>query len=398
MFPRAATQMPCDNEGMGVSQLARSGTDRMAGGVCGGIAMNLGMEPVIVRTAFVALTAAWISVPLYLLAWAFLPARRNEAEPEVLQAPLDNRRVLGLGLIVVGIVLLARQLRITAPDEVLWPFLCAAAGFGFIARQARPMAWVGTAGALRSALRVALGVIVVAGGVVTLIAANLSPAVVVDGALPAALVAGGLALILGPWIAVLARDRWQERWLRVRADERAEVAAHLHDSVLQTLALIQRTDDPSRVAALARRQERELRDWLYAEESNSSERTLRTAIEQAAAEVEDLHGVRIDVVSVGDAVLDVPLESLLAAIGEAMTNAAQWSGRNQLSLFVEVGEEVVEAFVRDTGLGFDPAAVGDHRLGIRESIVGRMRRAGGECEIRSTPGEGTEVYLRLVRH
>ena len=398
MFPRAATRLPCDNKGMGVSRLARSGTDRMAGGVCGGIAANLGMEPVVVRTAFVALTAAWVSVPLYLLAWALLPARDNGAESEALQARQANRRALGLGLMVVGVVLLARQLRITAPDEVLWPFLCVAAGFGFIARQARPMAWVGTARALRSALRVALGVIVVAGGVVTLIAANLSPAVVVDGALPTALVAGGLALILGPWIAVLARDRWEERWLRVRADERAEVAAHLHDSVLQTLALIQRTDDPSRVAALARRQERELRDWLYAEELDPSERTLRTAIEQAAAEVEDLHGVRIDVVSVGDAALDVPLESLVAATGEAMTNAARWSGRDHFSLFVEVGEEVAEAFVRDTGLGFDPAAVGDHRLGIRESIVGRMRRAGGEGEIRSTPGEGTEVHLRVVRH
>ena len=176
---------------MGVSRLARSGTDRMAGGVCGGIAVNLGMEPVVVRTAFVALTAAWVSVPLYLLAWALLPARYSEAEPEALQARLANRRALGLGLMVVGVVLLARQLRITAPDEVLWPFLCVAAGFGFIARQARPMAWVGTARALRSALRVALGVIVVAGGVVTLIAANLSSAVVVDGALPTALVAGG---------------------------------------------------------------------------------------------------------------------------------------------------------------------------------------------------------------
>ena len=398
MFPRAATRLPCDNRDMGVSRLARSGTDRMAGGVCGGIAVNLGMEPVVVRTAFVALTAAWVSVPLYLLAWALLPARYSEAEPQAPPARLANRRAFGLGLMVVGMVLLARQLRITAPDEVLWPFLCVTTGFGFIARQARPMAWVGTAGALRSALRVALGVIVVAGGVVTLIAANVSPGVVFDGVLPAALVAGGLALILGPWIAVLARDRWEERWLRVRADERAEVAAHLHDSVLQTLALIQRTDDPSRVAALARRQERELRDWLYAEESDPSERTLRTAIEQAASEVEDLHGVRIDVVSVGDAVLDVSLESLVAATGEAMTNAARWSGREQFSLFVEVGEEVAEAFVRDTGIGFDPAVLGDHRVGIRESIVGRMRRAGGECEIHSTPGEGTEVHLRLVRH
>ena len=383
---------------MGVSRLARSDTERMAGGVCGGIASHLGMEPVIVRTAFVALTAAWISVPLYLLAWVFLPSGHDGAGPEALPARTANRRAAGLGLVVVGTVLMARQLRITAPDEVVWPFLCVVAGFGLIARQARPMAWAETVPALRSALRVALGVIVVAAGVAALIAANLSPGVVVDGALPTALVAGGVALILGPWITVLVRDRREERWRRVLADERAEVAAHLHDSVLQTLALIQRASDPGRVAALARRQERELRDWLYAEESDPLERTLQAAIEQAAAEVEDLYGVRVDVVSVGDAVLDSTLESLVAAVGEAMTNAARWSGRNQLSLFLDAGEQTVEVFVRDTGVGFDPAAVGDHRLGIRESIVGRMHRAGGECEIRSAPGEGTEVYMRIVRH
>ncbi|MFQ5558913.1 MAG: sensor histidine kinase, partial [Acidimicrobiales bacterium] len=210
-------------------------------------------------------------------------------------------------------------------------------------------------------------------------------------------VVGGLALILGPWIAVLARDRSEERRRRIRADERAQVAAHLHDSVLQTFALIQRTDDPRRMTALARRQERELRRWLYGAARGASVSSLAAAIEALAASVEDLHGVTIEVVTVGDAPLTPTLDALVAAAGEAMTNAAKWSGEVRLSVYVEVAPARVEAFVRDTGRGFDLEAVDPDRLGICESMRGRMGRAGGECEILTAPGQGTEVRLVVDR-
>ena len=100
----------------------------------------------------------------------------------------------------------------------------------------------------------------------------------------------------------LALDRDAERTARIRSDERADVAARVHDSVLQTLALIQRhADEPRRVAALARRQERELRGWLYGDQPLGDDgSSLVAALSAAAADVEELHGVRIELASAGD--------------------------------------------------------------------------------------------------
>ncbi|MYI14415.1 MAG: hypothetical protein F4108_01595 [Acidimicrobiaceae bacterium] len=218
-----------------------------------------------------------------------------------------------------------------------------------------------------------------------------------DGLLSGGLVVGGLALILGPWMMVLLRDRREERRRRIRADERAEMAAHLHDSVLQTLSLVQRSDDPARMAALARRQERELRGWLYGGGSEPDAATVRAAVERLAGVVEDRHGVVMDVVAVGDAPLDSATESLVAAAGEAMTNAARWSGSPTVSVFVEATEQAVDVFVRDRGVGFDPEEVDGDSRGIRDSIRGRLDRVGGRCDINSAPGQGTEVRLHLAR-
>ena len=204
---------------------------------------------------------------------------------------------------------------------------------------------------------------------------------------------GGLALIGGPWVAVLLRDRREERQRRIRADERAEMAAHLHDSVLQTLSLVQRSDDPARMAALARRQERELRGWLYGGGSEPNPDTVRAAVEHLAGVVEDRHGVVMEVVAVGDAPLDPAMESLVAAAGEAMTNAARWSGCSTVSVFVESTPQAVDVFVRDRGV----EAVEDGSHGIRDSILGRLDRVGGRCDITSSKGHGTEVRLHLGR-
>ena len=376
----------------------RSRTDRVIAGVCGGVGARLGIDATIVRIAFVALAFAWIGVPLYLLGWVLLPQAATvpattEADDTASAVRTAARRAAGMALIVLGTVLLVRHLGVALPDTLLWPALCVAFGLGIVVWRVQPAAGIGRA----AAMRIAAGTILLALGIGAIAAANLSLSTVRDGLLSGGLVVGGLALILGPWMMVLLRDRREERRRRIRADERAEMAAHLHDSVLQTLSLVQRSDDPARMAALARRQERELRGWLYGGGSEPDAATVRAAVERLAGVVEDRHGVVMDVVAVGDAPLDSATESLVAAAGEAMTNAARWSGSSTVSVFVEATPQAVDVFVRDRGVGFDPEEVDEDSRGIRDSIRGRLDRVGGRCDINSAPGQGTEVRLHLAR-
>jgi signal transduction histidine kinase len=208
-------------------------------------------------------------------------------------------------------------------------------------------------------------------------------------------------VILGPWIRRLVAELRDERRERIRSEERAEVAAHLHDSVLQTLALIQRNADrPRELAVLARRQERELRMWLYGDRlalANGHSGTLAAAVDAMAAEVEDLHGIEVEVVTVGECPIDGRVDALLQAAREAAVNAAKHAGVETVSLYVEAEPDRVTAFVRDRGRGFDPGDIPDDRRGIASSIRERMTRNGGTATITSTQGEGTEVALELRR-
>jgi signal transduction histidine kinase len=203
--------------------------------------------------------------------------------------------------------------------------------------------------------------------------------------------------VSGPWWLQMARDLTAERSARIREQERAEVAAHVHDSVLHTLTLIQRhVDDPREVARLARSQERELRGWLYRPAAGSAGSALLAAtLEAAAAEVEDAHGVAIEVVVVGDCPLDERLVAVRDAAREAMVNAAKYAQGAPISLYAEVEPQQVTVFVRDRGPGFDPDAVPEDRLGLRQSVVGRMARHGGRAVVTSAAGEGTEVQLEM---
>ena len=207
---------------------------------------------------------------------------------------------------------------------------------------------------------------------------------------------GGVLVVTAPWLYRMrqrARDAEQKR---VRAEARSDMAAHLHDSVLQTLALIQRqADDPAAVALLARRQERELRTWLYG--SATTEQTLKGALERIRSDVEGSFPIKVEVVCVGDAGLDDAGRALVQAAGEAVTNAAKHSGADRVDVYAEVEEDRIEVFVRDRGAGFDADQVRPDRMGVRESIRARMERAGGTARIRTAPGRGTEVVLEMKR-
>jgi signal transduction histidine kinase len=214
-----------------------------------------------------------------------------------------------------------------------------------------------------------------------------------------AILVAGLLLLVGvvvlPWLFLLTRTLARERAARVRAEERAEVATHLHDSVLQTLTLIQkRAGDPAAMARLARHAERELRGWLYGPDAGVPA-DLAGSLRAAAAEVEDRFGVSVELVSVGSCPLDERARGVVAAAGEALTNAAKHAGVAKVSLYAEVAGGELLVAVRDRGRGFDPAATGRDRHGLAESIVGRMQRLGGTATIHTAPGSGTEVELRL---
>jgi signal transduction histidine kinase len=216
------------------------------------------------------------------------------------------------------------------------------------------------------------------------------------GVFAAAVSIVGVALLVGPRIAALARAAAEERRQRIRSEEREAMAAHLHDSVLQTLALIQRNaDDPRRTASLARQQEHELREWLFGG-GVSAAPTFAAALAAMARDVETRHDVRVEVVTVGDAPLDDALQAVVAAAREACVNAAIHSGDPGVSLYAEVEDRGVEVFVRDRGRGFDPGADRGGRRGITQSIVGRLERIGGTAEIVSSPGHGAEVRLRVL--
>jgi signal transduction histidine kinase len=217
-------------------------------------------------------------------------------------------------------------------------------------------------------------------------------------------VIAGVALLAGPWLVRMTQDLSEERTMRIRAQERAEVAAHVHDSVLHTLTLIQRNaDDAGEVRRLARAQERELRNWLYKPEGTGRDEdeepdTLAEAVKKAAAEVEDKHGVPLEVVVVGDCPLDDQLGAQMQAAREAMVNAAKYGGAGgAVQVYAEVEGRTVFVSVRDRGPGFDLDAVPEDRMGVRESIIGRMQRNGGTARLRSVPGGGTEVELEMER-
>jgi len=404
-------------------------------GICAGVARWLGVQPVVVRlAASVLMLANGVGVVLYFVAWLVLP---EEAPPNRAGAPDDDQagdgavagtdgsrlgagggrtieQAAAVGFITIGVLLLVRWTAPFFPDHLVWPAVVAATGLAVVWTRAgeRDRArWreVGSrlpgnpVEALRGGvgvwIRLLVGAVVLIAGIGMFLATN--DAFSAIGRIGVAVMATvlGLALLVGPWVVRLWRQLGAERRERIRTEARADMAAHLHDSVLQTLALIQRhADAPEQSRSLARRQERALRAWLYDDRTpGGSDDTLAAALDRMTDEVEaDHRGMAVDVVTVGDRPVDPHTDALLGAVREAVVNAAVHSGAPEVSVYVEVDGERVEAFVRDRGRGFDPAATERDRRGIADSIVGRMARHGGRAVVTSTPGEGTEVALEVT--
>jgi signal transduction histidine kinase/phage shock protein PspC (stress-responsive transcriptional regulator) len=387
--------------------LRRDREGAVLGGVCAGFGRRLGIDPIVLRVVFIAASAAGgLGVIAYGLAWALMPAEGASRVPalRVPGGPDSWSVATGIGMLMLAVLLLFREWGLWVGDALVWPVVLAAAGGALIWRQSANAADPAPARAERrsaggSALgRAAHGVALVVGAALIFLYFNDALRPARDVLLPVVVVLVAGTLILAPWWIRLVRGLADERAERVRSQERAELAAHLHDSVLQTLALMQRqADNPREVAGLARRQERELRAWLNGGRPFGERSTLSAALELAAAEAEEAHGVPVDVVVVGDCPLDDAAEALVAAAREAIVNAAKFAGPHPVSVFAEIGDERVEVFVRDRGPGFDPETVPADRRGVRESIVGRMRRHGGDASIHSAAGTGTEVELTLGR-
>jgi signal transduction histidine kinase len=385
--------------------ITRHRRGRWMGGVSTGLAARFGLSVVAVRISLVLLALA-VGPPVvvaYFVAWAMLPADDGTGSPAGGAWPARARpgsaaEAVAGAAVVVGSVLVLAEFSDWLPRSVLVPALLACAGAALVwGGRIGDRGGTGLAGRMRP-LQVAVGVtLVVAGGVAML--ATMSDVRTIGRSLAgAAVVVAGVALMLGPGLARLARNLGDERRQRILSEERADVAAHLHDGVLQTLALIQkRAGDDKEVRSLARRQERELRDWLDGRPDTSEPDGVAGLLRRELADVEDRYGVRLDAVLVGDAPLDEAARALVAAGREAARNAATHAGVDTVDVYLEVEPERVSLFVRDRGTGFDPAAVPPDRRGLADSVVGRVRRAGGTAEVRSTPGEGTEIELSVPR-
>jgi signal transduction histidine kinase len=398
----------------------RDPADRLGGGVASGFAAWRGFNATAVRIVFVliAVVSGGYAVPLYVAAWLLIPMAGADASIGA-KARSDARGIrlaVGLTSLLILVLIAIGALNDSWFTSWAWPQVVSVAGLVLIWRNApaeeqatlrhliEPLeAAVGSktrAGGRGPVLRAVVATVLVIGGMAWLFSGHASLALLrpLGGVV---LVISGVVLFLGPWWLRIARELVLERQARVRIEERADIAARMHDSVLQTLALIQRrADDPQKVIQLARLQERELRSWLFegrGPNETDADTTFAAGVRLIQQDVEARYGVPVEAVIVGECELDDGLSAMLAAAREATVNAAKWSGASVISLFAEVEPAEVSIVVRDRGRGFDPGAVPDDRKGVAESIRGRMTRRGGTATITSAEGEGTKVTLKMPR-
>jgi signal transduction histidine kinase len=404
------TQLPAPPP---VRRVERSPGDRWVAGVCGGLAQHFGQPAWLFRAAFVLAAAlGGLGIVAYVLMWLFLPLGIEEpgaAHAPGRTPPWDLTGLLGVVALGLGCLLALQAMGMPVRVSVWAPVILVGAGVvvlwrqGDEAQRAARRAEAGTGGpvpgseapriARAEAVRVLVGLGLLILGMVGLIGPRIDLSTAVQAVAAVAALVAGITVIALPWVRTWSRARQAERFAAIRAEERAQMAARVHDSVLQTLTLIQRrADDPVEVARLARAEERALRSWLYAPVGPSG--SLAVALGRIVASTEADYDVRIELVTVGDVMVDDRVEALVAATKEAVVNAAKHAGA-PATVYAEVTDSEVEVNVKDRGCGFDPAAVSPDRHGLAESIVARVQAVGGRASVRSAPGEGTEVRLVL---
>jgi len=400
----------------GLPRLERRREGAVIGGVAAGIADHLRLPVLWLRITFALMAVvAGAGVLAYALLWIFVPLGSDRAAASTTPArtALERRQAVGIAALSVALMIATTALGIgSVLGWVLGPLGLAALGGAFIWREAddaRRARWRKTAAGIvgpsrGTAWRVGGGIALVIGGLSVFALGQLDFTAVRSALIAVLLTLVGVAIITVPWWIRLMRDLGDERQGRVRERERAEIAAHLHDSVLQTLALIQRqAADPREVSRLARGQERELRTWLYGPAGYAAagsgtpapKSTFAAALATAAGEVEDTYAVAVAPIVVGDSGMDPHLAALVAAAREAMVNAAKHSAATEISVYAEIENGTAAVFVRDRGAGFEVSQIPSDRRGIVQSIRGRMERHGGKAVVRSKPGEGTEVELQM---
>ncbi|SNS17550.1 PspC domain-containing protein [Actinomadura mexicana] len=393
----AAPPGPVGATPLGPARLERAAEGRLVAGVCRGLAEHLGVDVFLVRGAFVLLTmASGLGVAAYAALWILVPVReRAPAEAGGRRRGRDWGQLLAYAAVACGLAALpwgaAGVVR-----WALWPFIVGGVGAAILWQQAdRDQRQRWTLPLRQRWLRSLLGLLLVVGGIGGFVAQKVEADQARSVLIAMLIILTGVAVIMTPWVVRLWQDLDAERQERVRSQERAELAAHIHDSVLHTLTLIQRNaHDTREVQRLARSQERTLRTWLYQPRADPDQ-TFAAAIREVAGEVEDDHNVPIEVVCVGDSALDERLGSALQAAREAMVNAAKYAEAPSVSVYAEVEGDEIAIFVRDRGKGFVLDQVPEDRMGVRGSIIGRMERHGGKATVRTAPGEGTEVRLEI---
>lgn len=374
-------------------------SDRVLTGAAAGWAHRWGVEPAVLRASLGLLgLVGGLGVIAY---GALVVASESASTAESATAPANRRRDLAIACLTAAVLVLARMVGIWPGDGIMFAASAVALGIGVAWAQpgTRVAAWTRRQ-RIRQLLQLLAGVALLGAGVISLASRTGGLGNVGASAAAIAVFVGGLAMFGAPALGRLLRSLDEERSMRIREDELARVSTHLHDSVLQSLVLIQRSDDPRRMASLARRQERELRSWLYGDAPVGDPTSVHEAIAALTSEIEADHDLRVEAVVVGDQPLDGAARSLVAALREAIVNAARHAGVERIDVFVEADDAELTGFVRDTGVGFDAtadSAVSNGHRGIADSIIGRIERAGGSAVIESQPGVGTEVELRVPR-
>jgi signal transduction histidine kinase len=356
------------------------------------------LDPFLIRIAFLVLSLArGAGIFLYLAMWALsVPEDRSNVATRS-----GARQIVGVACITAALLLVFREAGWWLSDTVVWPLATAALGSTFVwarSDESERARWTRSAGRERpwdspaaiARLVVGFGLVIVA---TTAVLREYSGIGLTRVIVPVTVAVTGLLLAFGPWLLRLTKTLTEERAERIRSEERTAISAHLHDSVLQTLAMIQRTESRPEITALARRQERELREWLYGRSIANEETSLRRAFELTAARVEERYQVPVETVIVGELRITDRLRDAVQAAGEAMSNAARHSGADAITVYAEVERAAVTIFVRDEGKGFDPHAVPSDRRGISDSIVARIARHGGSVDISTDLGTGTEVKI-----